>query len=96
MEEMGLQVLELIQFMDTRWSSEYNMLLGAAEAELANSEHSIEVLSGSNKETIEKIKENIGDSYFWAGVMRQLTAAADTSQISWSVNLTPQDPVLCT
>nr|CAD7574535.1 unnamed protein product [Timema californicum] len=28
--------------------------------------------------------------------MRQLTTAADTLQISWSVNLTPQDPVIQT
>nr|CAD7257333.1 unnamed protein product [Timema shepardi] len=51
MEEMVLPVLELIQFVDTRWSSEYNMLSRlhavrkAVGAELANSENNIEILT---------------------------------------------------
>nr|CAD7460291.1 unnamed protein product [Timema tahoe] len=66
MEEMGLPVLELIQFVDTRWSSEYNMLSRlhavrkAVGAELANSENNIEVLTAVEWKQAAGIVEVLG------------------------------------
>nr|CAD7427712.1 unnamed protein product [Timema monikensis] len=65
-EEMRLPVLELIQFVDTRWSREYNMLsrLHAARkavgAELANSENNIEVLTAVEWKQAAGIVEVLG------------------------------------
>nr|CAD7570244.1 unnamed protein product [Timema californicum] len=66
MVEMELPVLELIQFADTRWSSEYNMLSKlhavwkAVGAELANSENNIELLTAVEWKQAAGIVEVLG------------------------------------
>nr|CAD7399317.1 unnamed protein product [Timema poppensis] len=64
--KMELPVLELIQFADTRWSSEYNMLSRlhavrkAVGAELANSENNIELLTAVEWKQAASIVEVLG------------------------------------
>nr|CAD7262561.1 unnamed protein product [Timema shepardi] len=66
MVEMELPVLELIQFADTRWSSEYNMLSKlhavrkAVGPELANSENNIELLTAVEWKQAAGIVEVLG------------------------------------
>nr|CAD7569648.1 unnamed protein product [Timema californicum] len=96
MEEMVLPVLELIQFVDTRWSSEYNMLSRlhavrkAVGAELANSENNIEILTEVEWKQAAGIVEVLGPL---ADATKEISG--DNKALKSRFSFYDSDPIFC-